>query len=502
MNQSDFEVAVDQLDVSYLDSNAESSISFTAPQEQTLNDKTRSFLQKLNEVVQSQNTENIFELYEHTFNKLSADLFSKSRWPESDSVREHFKDFEEIVFILYKELYHRHLYTYQLNPTAQDRLDSWNNYKELLDFFLENQTVELPKHWIFDILDEFVYQFEQCVRHLDSQEDVWSSVLVFKYLTRLVNKSAVNDYLLKVNDAKTMSDELKQMRCSTSLLFGYFSHVQLLRLHVLTGDYYSALKQLDNFDMNGNGIYLSVQACHLTCSYYRGIAYMMCRRYRDATQTFSNFLTVRERTRSSLSKSYQQANMDRMSDKMYNLLALCIQFNPEKVDELLANVLKSEKKDVWMSLVKTNDVDREIAFETAFTSSTPRYMYLRTLDEPVQKTQVSIFMEEVRQSLYTTTIRSFTQLYTALSIAKLTAFLKPMTVDDVRTLLLRTKYKSYQLVNNGGSSLEGVTRNVAELDFHLDGDMILVHQQKTDLNYVDIFIKQIIRQDDVYKSIT
>lgn len=42
----------------------------------------------------------------------------------------------DIIFqILYKELYYRHIYA-KLQPTTEQRLESWQNYLDLFDYLL------------------------------------------------------------------------------------------------------------------------------------------------------------------------------------------------------------------------------------------------------------------------------------------------------------------------------------------------------------------------------
>ena len=61
---------------------------------------------------------------------------------------------------LYNELRSRHLYTVG-TPTVDDRLESWEGYGALFSFFEEEeQYVSLPNQWMWDIMEEFVYQFQ------------------------------------------------------------------------------------------------------------------------------------------------------------------------------------------------------------------------------------------------------------------------------------------------------------------------------------------------------
>ncbi|MDK2413600.1 hypothetical protein QHH03_31395, partial [Aphanizomenon sp. 202] len=78
-------------------------------------------------------------------------------------------------------------------------------------------------------------------------------------------------------------------------MLGYFSLIGLLRLHSLLGDYYQAIKVLENIELNKKSMYSRVPACQITTYYYVGFAYMMMRRYADAIRTFSNILVYIQR---------------------------------------------------------------------------------------------------------------------------------------------------------------------------------------------------------------
>jgi len=88
-------------------------------------------------------------------------------------------------------------------------------------------------------------------------------------------------------------------------MLGYFSIIGLLRLHVLLGDYYLALRMLDNIELNKKGIFNRVTACYITTFYYVGFAYVMMRRYRDAASAFSHILYFISSTKQYHTRSYQ-----------------------------------------------------------------------------------------------------------------------------------------------------------------------------------------------------
>lgn len=71
--------------------------------------------------------------------------------------------------LLYKELYYRHIYS-KLQPSLEQRMESWLNYCDIFNLLLSVDTpisLELPNQWLWDMIDEFIYQF-QVLSTLDS----------------------------------------------------------------------------------------------------------------------------------------------------------------------------------------------------------------------------------------------------------------------------------------------------------------------------------------------
>ena len=64
--------------------------------------------------------------------------------------------------LLYKELYYRHIYS-KLQPTLEQRIESWLNYCDIFNLLLNVDSplaLELPNQWLWDMVDEFIYQFQ------------------------------------------------------------------------------------------------------------------------------------------------------------------------------------------------------------------------------------------------------------------------------------------------------------------------------------------------------
>ena len=160
----------------------------------------------------------------------------------------------ELFMALYKELYYRHMYA-RLQPALMDRLHSYINYCNLFSYLLKPASttppsdasatatdkstsggaakdastggavggvggvgvgvvcvgvLDLPEHWLWDMLDEFIYQFQQfclyrCKGLLSRGEDeldvlkenpnIWNVHSVLNVLHSFIDKSHTYEQL-------------------------------------------------------------------------------------------------------------------------------------------------------------------------------------------------------------------------------------------------------------------------------------------------------------------
>ncbi len=189
------------------------------------------------------------------------------------------------------------------------------SYCNLFNCILTSETpvaLELPNQWLWEIIDEFIYQFQSFVQFraklgkksteeldiLRSNPRTWDVLQVLNVLHSMVDKSNINAQLeayTQGNDSDAVAGEFG--RHPLYKMMGYFSLVGLLRLHSLLGDFHQAIKVLENVELNKKSLYSRVPGCQISMYYYVGFAYMMMRRYADAIRTFSSILLYIQRTR-------------------------------------------------------------------------------------------------------------------------------------------------------------------------------------------------------------
>lgn len=323
-------------------------------------DQIRKFLQYFHLVIREGVIGEIQNQYEHWFPKLSETHYDKRAWPSENEVAP-LVDKDTVFMILYKELYYRHVHArIPGGPKLEQRVASFYNYCDFFNLILsspEPVSLELPDIWLWELIDEFVYQFQNFAQYrarltdkseeemeqlLNDSSKVWSILCILNVLHSLVDMSNIKAQLevsLAGGDPETVAGDFG---ChSFYKMLGYFSLVGLLRVHSLLGDYYQAIKVLEPIEIHKKNQFSHIPACQISTSYYVGFAYMMMRRYSDAIRTFSSILLYIQRTKQLYSsRTYQNDQINKQTEQMYHLLAICLVLHPQCIDESIQQVLR------------------------------------------------------------------------------------------------------------------------------------------------------------------
>jgi translation initiation factor 3 subunit L len=464
-----------------------------------------NFLVYFHRQFRDQNIEEIHSLYETTFNKLSEKLYKTAPWP-APAIIAHLVKNDEVFLQFYGELYFRHLYT-KLTPTLQNRIDSWNNYTKLFSFLLQEEKKEevvIPTAWLWDMLDEFVFQYHsfcQFRNKLDTKDELrnnksnpWNTLSVFQHLHAFVRKASA----IKVRETEGEEgwDNIHKQ-------LGVFSQITLLRLNVLLGDYHQALKAISTIDLNNKGLYTRVTGCHITLYYYLGFAYLMTRRYVDSIRTFSNILIYISRTKQYHTRSYQYEQILKKNEQMYSLLAIGMAICPQRLEDNVHAELRLKNAE------KINRLQRgdEATYREMFCGACPRFVSLGHFPDPSPsgintetQHQLTFFLEEVKQQSILPTVRSYLKLYMTISISKLAKFLEKDEAT-LRTHLVCVKHKTRALIWNGGPVSLGQWASSSDVDFYIDQDMIHIGIPKVTRRYGEYFLKQIQKLEEIIADI-
>jgi translation initiation factor 3 subunit L len=269
---------------------------------------------------------------------IHSQYYQSSPWPSPQTIASECNG-HPLFLALYRELTHRHWHAVS-RPTIRDRIDGWHVYRELFDEILldaeesgDDGTANfyiLPL-WAFDVLHEFVYQFQgfcqfratlhaAATKHgvivsndsnnsatqqpatpgtpttttssgkapphhvtenisiLSQNTDAWAAETVVFYLRRLIDIGA-------------------SPKCSIPAYqyLGLFASVVLSRLECLLGDYRASLAALtfvtktsiavtkDDETKSALEVVNSVYPARLSLAYHGGLAFLMLRRYKDAS---------------------------------------------------------------------------------------------------------------------------------------------------------------------------------------------------------------------------
>ncbi|CAN8030569.1 unnamed protein product [Ixodes persulcatus] len=468
-----------------------------------LSEAMQSTLLYLKKAIQEGNVFEIQNIYENNLAKLMEKYFQTLPPPNSKEMA-HILD-DHIFMILYKELYYRQIYARGV-PKIDERFESYYNYCALFNYILSTDgpvALELPNQWLWELIDEFIYQFQSFsqfrsnvnkktaeeIEVLNQNPKIWNVHSVLNVLHSLVDKSNINlqlEVYTKGGDPDNVAGEFG--RHPLYKMLGYFSLIGLLRLHSLLGDYYQAIKVLENLELNKKSLYSRVPACQITTYYYVGFAYLMMRRYADAIRTFSNILVYIQRTKHMFQqRSYQVDQINKQTEKMYALLAICLTLHPQRIDESILSQLKDKYGDRMNKMQKgdkgefgdmftfacpkfLNPVPPVMTAPVASSDKQPPKEQKNFSKEPLEQ-QLNVFLSEVQGQIMLPTIRSFLKLYTTMPVSKLANFLdKGNEPDSFHCHLLSFKHKMKNVVwTKGSSSLDGEFQSGSDVDFFIDG---------------------------------
>lgn len=497
-------------------------------------DAVDHFLGQLLNSLEKRDIKATHHLYEDTFNKLTDKYFKNSRWPSPGAVEDQISD-HTLFIILYKELYYRHIYS-NFPVTYEERKASWENYCRLLDLFIDNLAEEqdldaaLPAQWLWDILDEFIYHYqtycafrnkvtkkgEKDVEKFRENPEVFETTKVLTYLHQVIRTSRIEEYLASSVSEKAEHEEEGRAgayRYEMVRLLGYFSVMQLLRMHSLLGDYHMAMKSIECIDFKSEvPLFFRIPACHITLYYYMGFGYMMLRRYVDAIRTFSDILVFLQKTSGVNEISYQYMQLIKKQDQMYALMLLCLALSPRQLDELLEKHIRDKYAEKQMKLHRGDIHEKILCFEELFSYACPKFISCAppnfelfaggdSFDQfEAHKRQVDLFLQEVKQQQALPTIGSYMRLYTAIKTSKL-AQLCDMDEEGLRDQLLCVVHKTRQRVRaDREPPLDGETEQCSEVQFYLDGDTVHINAQRPQRADADFFLEHILKLQDLMKK--
>ncbi|KZV98053.1 hypothetical protein EXIGLDRAFT_607459 [Exidia glandulosa HHB12029] len=487
-------------------------------------DVVKRFLVSFHRAVRENNVAEISAAYEGGWNKLTEKYYAKTEWPDPDVVAPLVND-DPLFLILYRELYYRHVYS-RLTPDVDDRFHSYENSCELFNFLLNSDgpvPLELPDQWLWDIIDEFIYQFQSfCLwrqksksKEPELEEDpalaqTWSTYSVLNVLYSFVQKSRINEYLDAVREGKSAEEiaDIVGEYGSKPLyrMLGYFSLIGLLRVHVLLGDYTLAMKVVEHVELGQKAMLTRVTACHVATYYYVGFCYFVLRRYADATRTFASVLNFIGRMRQYHTRSYQYDQINKTADRMYALFALCTALSPSRLDDNVLSGAKERFNDQTARMARGD----QSAYEELYSYACPKFIspdggvgmwglplarwILTGADSPHPLLQ-ALFREELKGQKGAGTLRGFLKMYKTVDVRKMAAFLEgefkgaDEVVMEMMVLKQASRSISHMPGESAGSLLDGQSVSTSDLDFVIDENIVHVAESTIGRRYAGWFIR-------------
>lgn len=529
-----------------------------------MNDAVKSFITHFFRSIQNAKLFEITHDYEYGWNMLGEQYFKNTTWPSVENIESMIpnESMKSIFLILYKEMYYRHIYaSIQGGPTLEQRFESYKNYVDLFNAILSADRpleVELPIQWLWDIIDEFIYQFQSFCQYraklvkkgqnapsniieeihmLKQNHDVWNVHSVLNVLHALVSKSNINKQLEVLKHAtlsltmanpnggidqsqfsKYQQDLLLDLendlfaQSSLYKMLGYFSLVGLLRLNSLFGDYYLAINamQFVELDIHKQLLIARVPSCIITTCYYVGFAYLMMRRYEDAIKVFVDALIYIQRTRTMLQAPTRSLLNDmaayntstqitKQNEQIYHLLAIALNFYPMRIDDSINSYLKEKYSEKLLKLQRGGDRDE---LSNMFHYACPKF--LSPVPPNFEGVTDQYLMEPYNQQLKV----FIDEVQQQLLISDIRSFLKLYTTlpisklasfinktpNELKSILLCFKHK---MSNIESDQVNEEFKSSSEVDFYIHNDMVHIADTKVATRFSDFFIRQMQKINEI-----
>lgn len=470
--------------------------------------------------------------------------FEKSAWPSTEAVSDECGG-DPVFLAIYKEFTLRHLHSIS-RPNGRDRVEGWKVYEDLFGKLIEESEADSPMgdalfllpEWTFDILHEFLYQFQgfcqfrtgvfvnackygpggplegknpphhitENIDILTKNKDAWAVEKVMYYLTKL-------------------SDIGSTHQAPAFQYLGIFAAVTLSRLECLLGDYSSSLAALETINstfivkpprgaeadakiMTAEEIVDSVFAAKVSMTYHAGVSYLMLRRYKDASKVLGEICATMRRgfQSGSYKKIVGVEQFTKLFDRMIALLAIITHACPSYglVDESVSTAVR-ERHGNQLSKIEAGEEGYEDMFIYAcpkfINPAVPQYEDALTkgsehAHDTAYKLQVNHFMNEMANQQTMMKLRSYMKLYTSISVEKLGRL---VSEEDFVSLLLSYKQKTRQLeCADGGTEIYGT---VMDIHYFIKDGIVHVDEAEKQNRFENYFISQITQSSDIMKNV-
>lgn len=343
----------------------------------------------------------------------------------------------------------------------------------------------ITTQWIYDITQEFVYQFQgfcqfrhqvgnhssEVLRSLEENRSIWNLAQVHGILRRLI---AAGRALGGDVPATAQSPFLVQ--------FGYFASIEMARLECLLGDFHASLAATSRINLSDkNELFMTMTLCHFNVCYHAGVCHMMLRRFSDAIAIFGEVVVFVARTLKPGSgptlRSGSQGQLQRMLDRVLALAGIVVTLFPSyRVDDQVKELIDSKWSD---KLRRLQNGDRnsfgemfDFASPKFISASIPDYGASANTNLEAYNHMVVNFTAEVMQHVTFLKLRSFISLYASIDLAKLARF-NDVEEADLICQLVSFKNKAIQSRVSAKTGVESRV-NITDVKFFVDNRVLVI----------------------------
>jgi translation initiation factor 3 subunit L len=510
------------------------------PADYMMNQATKEYVAQLYHAFNNGLVPDLKRLYAHGWKEQSKMYYRDAPWPSENAIAP-LCDGSQLFQMLYKELCFRHLYDIK-RAGVLERVAAFEHYCKLFDFVLEygyDFPYVLPLEWLFDLISEFVYQFqafwqfhakidrrtEEDVHFLQENPNAWSPATVIDYLDQLQSTSLIREAIV----AERAGTALPQLPGQVLHYLGYMSMVGEARLQLMIGDYHSSLKAIEVIDISsearGTGLFTRVPLCRVMLYYCAGFASMMLRRFPAAGSLLNQILMSLERGNDNRNGMHG-STINKKKEQMYCLLTLMRCVAPGlDVDPQVARRLEQKCGEKAARVRRGDDSAFDELFDygsPAFvTAHAPDYSNITDHNQFAKRQQSVPFLNEIKSRRNISKISSSVKFYTTVTITKL-AELLDTTPDELRDRLTFIKHKTLYRgepsaegaaaangKENGMTGADGATwESVNDAHFYIKDDTVIVSAPATNEqerlgndSSGDYFVRNISRFENIIQNI-
>ena len=329
-------------------------------------------------------------------------------------------------------------------------------------FKTKQEDLCISTQWVYDIIQEFVYQFQgfcqfRCqVANLSSNPETVKTLEANRSAWNLPEVMSILHRLIKAGKTANPTGQSAQLNAGPFIVqFGYFAAIELSRLECLTGDFSGALTAISDLNLSDRSeLFTQLPLCHFNVFYHTGVCNLMLRRFPAALEVLSEIVLhvgrVLKPGAAGALRSGLQAQLQRQLDKAIAMTLLASFLCPShRLDDQVREAVEAKFADKLQKLQNADTFHKCVS--DLFDFSAPKFISPSVPDYSVPVNQrrdvpnliLSAFMTEVEQNQGFLKLRSFLGLYSTIDIPKLARF-NDVTEAVLICQLLSLKNKTKQ----------------------------------------------------------